>query len=273
MGDATRLLPLATTILSRKGWLSEQPAELRANILDSVRVRRVDSGGVLFRHGERPEGVFGLVSGHVKFRISSREGRELVQGLTSSGSWFGEVSLFDGEPRAQDAVALGPVVAALFPIDRFRAVTEAHPQYLRNFAQIMARNIREMTTFTYEVASAPPSARIERLLGFLLQHELTEAYDSSVILDVGQETLAAVAGLSRQTVNRELKRLAEAGVVECRYGRVVVDAGVLRGFTSVDAAAGLSPDHEGSGRARPASPSPSRGVGARAAGRAERRWS
>lgn len=228
MGDPLGLLPLATTILSRRGWLSEQPARLRATILESVRVRRFDSGGALFRHGEPPEGVFGLVSGRVKFRISTREGRELVQGLMGAGGWFGEVSLFDGEPRAQDAIALGQTVAVLFPVERFRAMTESHPEYLRNFAQIMTRNLRAMTTFAYEVASAPPSARIERLLGFLLQHELAQAHDSPVVLDVGQEVLAAVAGLSRQTVNRELNRLAASGVVECRYGRVVVDAGVLR---------------------------------------------
>ena len=234
MGDASGLLPLATTILSRRGWLSEQPAELRATVLESVRVRRFDNGDALFRHGELPEGVFGLVSGRVKFRTSTRDGRELVQGLMGSGGWFGEVSLFDGEPRAQDAIALGQTVAVLFPIDRFRALTEAQPQYLRNFAQIMTRNIRAMTAFTYEVASAPPSARIERLLGFLLRHELAQADDSPVVLDVGQEVLAAVVGLSRQTVNRELNRLAVAGVVECRYGRVVVDAAVLRRLAGTD---------------------------------------
>jgi len=234
MGDASGLFPLATTILSRRGWLSEQPAELRATVLESARVRRFDNGDALFRHGELPEGVFGLVSGRVKFRTSTREGRELVQGLMGSGGWFGEVSLFDGEPRAQDAIALGQTVAVLFPIDRFRALTEAQPQYLRNFAQIMTRNIRAMTAFTYEVASAPPSARIERLLGFLLRHELAQADDSSVVLDVGQEVLAAVVGLSRQTVNRELNRLAVAGVVECRYGRVVVDAAVLRRLAGTD---------------------------------------
>jgi CRP-like cAMP-binding protein len=234
MGDASGLLPLATTILSRRGWLSEQPAELRATVLESVRVRRFGTGDALFRHDEDPDGVFGLVSGRVKFRTNTRDGRELVQGLMGSGGWFGEVSLFDGEPRAQDAIALGQTVAVLFPIDRFRALTEAQPQYMRNFAQIMTRNIRAMTEFTYEVASAPPSARIERLLGFLLRHELAQVDDSSVVLDVGQEVLAAVVGLSRQTVNRELNRLAAAGVVECRYGRVVVDAAVLRRLPGTD---------------------------------------
>ena len=207
--------------------MSEQPAELRGMILNSVRVRRFDNGAAFFRRGELPEGLFGLVGGRVMFRTSTREGREIVQGLAGPGAWFGEVSLFDGAPRSQDAVALGPAVAAMFPISSFRAVTEAQPRYVGNFAQIMARNLREMTTFTYEVAASPPSARIVRLLCFLLQYEFAQAPGSAAVLDVGQDILAAVAGLSRQTVNRELNRLAAAGIVECRYGRVVVTEGVL----------------------------------------------
>jgi CRP-like cAMP-binding protein len=226
---------LAKTILSRRGWLSEQPPQLRAMILDSVRVRRFDTGTAFFRQGELPEGLFGLVGGRVKFRTCTRDGREVVQGLTGPGNWFGEVSLFDGRPRGQDAVALGPAVAAMFPVDCFRSITEAHPQYLRNFAEIMAGNIREMTAFIYDVAAAAPSARIERLLGFLVQHEFDRAPGSPVVLDVGQDILAAVAGLSRQTVNRELNRLAAAGVVECRYGRVLVDESVLRASATVAA--------------------------------------
>jgi hypothetical protein len=35
-------------------------------------------------------------------------------------------------------------------------------------------------------------------------------------------------------VNRELNRLGAAGVLECRYGRVVVDAGVMRRLAGTD---------------------------------------
>ena len=249
-------LRLAAATLNRRGWLRHQPGDLRTTILESVRIRRIDRGEAVFRHGERPDGLFGLVSGRVKFRTCTRGGREIVQGVARAGDWFGEVGVFDGKPRGQDAVALCSVVVATLSIDRFRAVTEANPHYLRNFAEIMARNIRAMSLFTFEVASAPPPERILRLLAFLLQEEIGQAEDDAIVLDVGQELLGAIAGLSRQTVNRELSRLAAVGLLECRYGRVVVHAGMLR--RSIDRAdppaltSGVAAEARSPGRVEPA---------------------
>ena len=93
----------------------------------------------------------------------------------------------------------------------------------------------------YKRQPEPPPARVLRLLGFLLHDEVTQAREGAVILDVGQDLLAAIAGLSRQTVNRELSRLAAAGVVERRYGRVIVDTEALRRCAASGGPGGLLP--------------------------------
>ncbi len=226
--DASGDLRLASATLSGRGWLTDQPDDLRAEILRSIRIRRIPRGGAVYRCGDAADGLYGVVNGRVKFRTCTPDGREIVAGAVGPGGWFGEVSVFDGLPRIQDAIVLSSTMVAVFSIDRFREVTEANPRYLRNFAGMMARNIRGLSFFSFEISSAPPPERILRLLGFLLHEEMRQGDDSAIILDVGQDLLAAIAGLSRQTVNRELSKLATAGAVECRYGRVIVNAELLR---------------------------------------------
>jgi len=72
---------------------------------------------------------------------------------------------------------------------------------------------------------------IAQPIGVRLARTLAGAARSSggAELHVRQEDLAAMIGVSRQTINKELKALERAGMVQLAYGRIVVrDAQRLR---------------------------------------------
>ena len=91
---------------SPRGWLAEQPNSLQLGIVAEAHLRHVQAGGAVYHQGDAPDGLYGLVSGSVKFTSSTVEGREVIAGILSTGGWFGELGLFDGLPRVHSAFVL-----------------------------------------------------------------------------------------------------------------------------------------------------------------------
>ena len=182
----------------------------------------------MYLRGDAADGLYAVVGGRIKFRSCTTDGREVVVGAAGAGGWFGEVGMFDGLPRLHDAIALNPSIVVVLSVERFRQLTSAEPRMLANFAEIMTRNLRGLSYVTLEVSPEPPTERVLRLLALLVHDDMEQAQGRAVVLDVAQDLLASLAGLSRQTVNRELRKLAGTGALECRYGRVVVDTAFLR---------------------------------------------
>jgi CRP-like cAMP-binding protein len=221
-------LEAAVAVLSRRGWLSEQPADLRDLITGSLRPLRVSAGGTVYSQGDPPDGIYGLAAGQVKVSVIAADGTEVVGGIIVPGGWFGELSVFDGLPRPQSAIVTNNALLVRLPGALFKKITAAYPQYLPNFIQIMARNFRSSSIYRYEVLPAPASQRVVRLMLLLADEEIRGNAFRDIVLDIGQDHLAKIAGLSRQTVNRVLNELAKQDLVKCRYGRIVLCRRLLR---------------------------------------------
>jgi CRP-like cAMP-binding protein len=83
------------------------------------------------------------------------------------------------------------------------------------------------------LALRDPLRRVPETLLLLLERLGPSGMASRARLDVSQQLIAAFANLSRQTTNKELRRLARAGVVGLERGVVHVrDAAALRNVAS-----------------------------------------
>ena len=92
-----------------------------------------------------------------------RCGRPAGQGSAADGgrpvTWFGEIALFDGQPRTHDAIALDDALLLHVPQAALLAILDATPQYWRQFALLMAQKLR-LSFLTVESMSVMPAARL-----------------------------------------------------------------------------------------------------------------
>ncbi len=88
-------------------WFSHLPASLQNSLLDSARLRRLTAGQCLFRRGDPPCGLYAVLEGTVRVGAVSEQGKEALLSLMEAPHWFGEICLFDGQPRTHDAYAEG----------------------------------------------------------------------------------------------------------------------------------------------------------------------
>jgi CRP-like cAMP-binding protein len=110
------------------------------------------------------------------------------------------------------------------PLAEFETVT-ANPDHCRRFAHLTIEHLEDALRV---IASLMPNDVVARVSGRLLCLSIAQTGAGNE-MTVTQSDLASMCGLSRQSVNKAVRRLIDEGAVSARYGKVtVVDPVKLR---------------------------------------------
>ena len=214
-------------LLQAGQWFSHLPPALASALLDNARLVQLEPGQRLFRRGDPPCGLYAVLQGMMRVGAVDRDGKEALLTLVEPPYWFGEISLFDGQPRTHDAYAEGATRLLHVPQAALLELLAREPVYWRDFALLMSQKLR-LTFIALEQMSLMPAA--QRLAQRLLL--MAEGYGETgprQVLHLAQEQLALMLGLSRQTTNQILKDLQARGAVRLTYGEIeIVDLAGLR---------------------------------------------
>lgn len=218
------LLPL----LDANPWFRTLPDALRARLRAAATVRDLAAGETLFRRGDPPCGLYAVLSGALSIGAVDPEGRESLLTVLEPTTWFGEISLFDGQPCTHDAIAVENTRLLHLAQAALQQLLGEAPHYWRHFGLLMAQKLR-LSFLTVEAISVMPAA--QRLAARLLM--IAEGYGGistgRTRIRLSQERLAALASLTRQTANQLLREMAARGVVRLQVGEIeILDLDALR---------------------------------------------
>jgi len=207
-------------LLQGSGWFMQLDEHARAQVLSSVLERTVAEGAELSHHGGVALYWYGVLEGVLKWSTTARDGRSVTLGGLTPGSWFGEGSLLHGRPVAADIIALRHSRVAMVPKEVFDWLVRTQLP----FNHYLLKHINErlhwfMGDFAaHRLFSA--EAQVARALEGLLHPELNPGGDRH--LEISQEEVAQLAGLSRQRCNQALSRLKADELVGIEYGSITV---------------------------------------------------
>lgn len=208
-------------------WFGALPGALQEALLAAAQVQRLDAGQRLFRRGDPPSGLYAVVEGAMRIGAVSQDGKEALLTLVEPPYWFGEIALFDGQPRTHDAFAEGPCTLLLVPQAALLALLERQPQYWRDFALLMSHKLRLAFIALEQMSLLPAAPRLARRL-LMIAENYGEGEPRRVI-HLAQEQLALMLAISRQTTNQILKELQAQGIVRLAYGEIeILDLDRLR---------------------------------------------
>jgi CRP/FNR family cyclic AMP-dependent transcriptional regulator len=208
-------------------WFNGLPAALQEALLAAAQVRQLAAGQALFRRGDKPCGLYAVVEGRMRIGAVSATGKEALLRLVEPPYWFGEISLFDGQPRTHDAFAESPCTLLHVPQASLLALLEQQPQYWRDVALLMSQKLRLAFTALEEMSLLPAAPRLARRL-LLIAENYGEGQPRRVI-HLPQEQLALMLAISRQTTNQILKELEGQGILRLTYGEMeILDLAGLR---------------------------------------------
>jgi CRP-like cAMP-binding protein len=202
--------------LETRGWLAERAPEVRARLHDIAEVHIYRQGEPLYVVGELARGVFGIARGAVDLAIPREDGQEIVAHRAQVGFWIGDLALFSRQRRLVAVTAATATVAAYLPRTRLAKLIERYPTLLYDFYDLSHRNVATILQLLANLSI--PRSEI-RVAVRLLLHDQRLATDKEWIL-LSQEKLAQLTALSLPTIQRTLRHMEDAGLVELGYGRL-----------------------------------------------------
>ena len=219
---------------------NEDPARIRATIARAplfaalpipaiedltgrVQVKRVGAQATVLSQDEPGDSMFVIVSGRVKVVIFGENGREVTLSILRPGDSFGEMSLFDGENRSANCIALEPTTLLVLGREDLLRHLAAHPRTSVNLLGEMARRLRRADTAIAQLALCDVHERLIHRLVALGREEGTESPEGLLVRRrPTQQELANMIGSCRETISRAFNQLARDGLIIPRGRSLVV---------------------------------------------------
>lgn len=201
--------------------LRDLNAEDRARVLAATTRHRYARDETIVHQGE-PGGAFHLLAqGRVAVRVSTPDGEVVTLSVLGPGDFFGEQALLGARhQRTASVVALEPVETQSMDSARFDRLRRAYPSVEHFLVEVLAAQVRRLTTHLIEALYVPAEQRtLRRLLTLLGRYA---ASGDALVVPITQEDLASMAGTTRSTVNRVLRAMEETGGLKLSRGRIEV---------------------------------------------------
>ena len=226
MASLVQLPPLrkrARDVLAGIPWLLRAaPATLDRFVAQGT-LRGFRRGEVICRQGERADALIVVVSGVIEVSTTAPSGNRHILTHLQTGRLLNVVPLLDGEPTIYDANAHQPTSVLYVSAPVFQAAIEAERPLADDIMQLLSFRTRVLAGRVSDDALMPLSARCAKMLLVLMEHHGVPQENGILIdLKLSQEELSQMLGRSRQSINQEIRRLEELGIVETAYSRFVV---------------------------------------------------
>lgn len=183
-----------------------------------LRERRFPRGSMIIMQGDPGDSLFLLASGQVKVILIGEDGREVILSVLGPGSFFGEMSLLDNEPRSAHVVAMEDSVLLQLRREDFQARLRSSPDVGIALLRELSRRLRRADDTIGSLALRDVNGRIAHLL---LELAAEEGGDR-ITRRLTHATIAQMVGASRETVSRTMSALASAGVLSVSRREIVI---------------------------------------------------
>lgn len=184
-------------------------------------LRSLDEGQILVHGGEDPAGITYLVSGKVREYEISERGNELVLNMFKPQSFFPMSWALNKTPNEFFFEASEPITFRQAPTKDVVAFIEANPDVLLDLLRRVYRGADGLMRRMANIMDGSARRRVLFEL-LILCRRFGKPVDGTYSIEIHESELARVAGLSRETVNRELQKLKLAGLVEVSRKNILV---------------------------------------------------
>jgi CRP-like cAMP-binding protein len=210
-------------LLRRSAVLSALDEAETDRLLALARTRTFEPEELVFRKGDPPDALYGVLSGSVRAVTHSGDGKELVLRLMPAGEIVGEVALFDGGPRSASVVANERAELLVIERNAALALLEAQPRMAVKLLGAVSARLRSLTeSFEDALFLALPRRLAKKLLELVDQRGRPEAGGVRIDLRLSQEALGSLLGMTRESINKQMRAWQNEGVVRKEGGFLVV---------------------------------------------------
>ncbi|TNC72688.1 Crp/Fnr family transcriptional regulator [Janthinobacterium lividum] len=227
--DSNDSVDLAVPELDSHDWFAALDPRHQTLLRAGSVLRHVEAGAVITRRGEPSVHWIGVHTGLIKLAVYNADGRGATFSGVPAGGWCGEGSVLKRELRRYDVVAVRAADILLVLVDLFHLLLAESLSFnafvIRQLNERMGQFIATIQNQRLLAVDAQVAQAIAQLF-----HPMLYPRTSSV-LELSQEEIGLLTGISRQRVNQALGHLAELKLISIAYQSIrVVDLDGLRRY-------------------------------------------
>lgn len=175
----------------------------------------LSTGEVLFLQNDSPGNAYAIDDGWISISRKDQEGNELVLSNLSKGDLFGELALFDSEPRSASATAITNVELIVIKREELLDMVKQNPERMSEILKHFSKRLREMDELTMVRAFSPQEARVEYALNRLWSSAVPDSkVPNARIAKLGPKEIAKSAQVRENEVIEALEREKAKGNLE-----------------------------------------------------------
>ena len=210
-------------------WSRDLSTDELERIRRGIIEKSFSQGDYVCHRGDRLDFWTGIASGLMKLSTTSHSGKTVTLAGIRAGGWFGEGSLLKDEPRHYDLVVLRETRLAFMNRPTFNWLFENSVAFNRYLVRQFNERLGQFIALVEYDRSLDATARLARSIAWLFNPVLYP--QAGLHLDISQEEIGLLSGLSRPVTNKSLQTLEAKGLLRVeRNGLTVLNLDRLRDF-------------------------------------------
>jgi CRP/FNR family transcriptional regulator, cyclic AMP receptor protein len=219
--------------LASRGWFAQLEPALATAVFDAGRIVALERGAALFRPGDEPGGIYGVVDGGMVISTTGRDGLPAAGHIMRRGAWFGYGSVTFRQKRTLMAEANEPSTILHVPLSRLEGLRIEYPSLGPAAAHLAAHGETAMLSVIADLLIGNTDRRLAAVLLRVTGESPDDPWSDPRGVSLTQQRLADLAAVSIHTVARFVDRSSQQGWITWNYGRVrILDADGLGEFAA-----------------------------------------
>lgn len=194
--------------------------------------RTFRAGEVVFREGDGGDTCYIVRSGLARAVRQHSDGRSITLSHFGAGDIFGELAMFDEEPRSATVDVIEDAEVVAIPGRDMQRLMREYPEITVKLNAALAQRLRATNERLARQSFQTVQSRVAAVLAQMVASARgVNEGESDVVITLTQADLAKLAGSSRESASRFLATLERSGVISQGRGRLTVhDPGALEGY-------------------------------------------
>jgi CRP-like cAMP-binding protein len=175
----------------------------------------------VYAEGNHPNRLYYVLKGKIKTYRGNESGKELVTDLFSSGDFLGYIALLEETAYRDTAEALEETELAIIPIEDFLELIHNNRDIAQKFIRLLAGNVAAKEKQLLALAYNSLRKKVAEAL-LTMQKKFQGAKGDKFVIDIGRDSLAAIAGTATESLIRTLSDFRTEKLIDINNGGISI---------------------------------------------------
>ena len=193
-------------------------------IVDMTGHKFYKKGDMLCSQGQKSDTLFIINEGQVKISKLTKEGKEQIVHIFTSGDFFGELSLFSSDEIYNfNVYAISDVKICTLTKQDMDKIIMSNPEISIKLLQVISKRLAQTENLAQNLATNDAEIRVAfMLLEFGEKYGVATNQGLQINLPINREEMANYVGVTRETISRKLSIFEELGIISLKGNKVII---------------------------------------------------